>query len=293
MGQKLAFLCLGAMGHPMAGHLARAGHTLTVYNRTRARAESWVSEYGGRLAETPAEAARGVDGVLVCSGNDDDVREVLLGSAGALTGLGRGALVVDHTTASPAFARELAGIGAERELVVLDAPVSGGQEGAQRGALTIMVGGEEADFARAELLFSCYAKTARWMGPAGCGQLAKLVNQICIAGVIQGLAEGLHFGRLAGLDLERVVDVISKGAAGSWQMENRASHMIEGRFDFGFAVDWMRKDLGFALDEARRSGARLPLTAFVDQLYAEVQARGGGRLDTSSLASLLSPDPKA
>ncbi len=271
----------------MAGHLARAGHTLGVWNRTRSRAEAWVAEHGGRVGATPAEAARGACFVFCCTGDDAALRAVALGPDGALAGLAAGALFVDHTTASPGLARELAGAGAERGIAVLDAPVSGGEEGARRGVLTIMVGGDARDFARAEPLIACYAKSATLMGPHGSGQLTKLVNQICIAGVVEGLAEGLHFARRAGLDVRRVIDVISQGAAGSWQMTNRAASMIEGRFDFGFAVDWMRKDLGFALAEARTSGARLPLTALVDQLYAELQARGRGRLDTSSLITLL------
>jgi 3-hydroxyisobutyrate dehydrogenase-like beta-hydroxyacid dehydrogenase len=287
MGESVAFLCLGAMGGPMAGHLARAGHAVTVWNRTRSRAEAWLAEHGGRAAATPAEAARGARFVFCCTGDDEALRAVALGPEGAFAGLGAGALFVDHTTASPGLARELARVGAARGAAVLDAPVSGGEEGARRGALTIMAGGNAADFARAEPLLAAYATSATLMGPHGAGQLTKLVNQICIAGVLAGLAEGLHFARRAGLDPVRVVDVVSRGAAGSWQMTNRAHTMAEGRFDFGFAVDWMRKDLGFALAEARRSGARLPATALVDQLYAELQARGRGRLDTSSLITLF------
>jgi 3-hydroxyisobutyrate dehydrogenase len=287
MGERVAFLCLGAMGAPMAAHLLRAGHEVRVWNRTRERAERFVAEHGGSLAATPAGAARGAGTVLACTGDDAALRSITLGAEGAFAALEPGALFVDHTTASPGLAVELARAGEARGLLVLDAPVSGGVEGARQGRLTVMAGGSEEAFERARPLFATYAKTAVRIGPAGSGQLAKLVNQICIAGVVQGLAEGLHFARQAGLDAARVVEVISKGAAGSWQMEHRAASMLEGRFDFGFAVDWMRKDLGFALAEARGRGARLPLTALVDQLYALVQARGGGRLDTSSLITLL------
>jgi len=285
--EKIAFLCLGAMGYPMAGHLARAGHALRVYNRTAARAAAFVGEHGGRAAATPAEAARGADVVLVCTGNDDDLRQVVAGPAGALAEMAPGALLVDHTTASARLARELAERAAAAGVGFLDAPVSGGEEGARQGTLTVMAGGEPEAFARARPVLGRYARTLVHMGPAGAGQLTKMVNQVCIAGVIEGLAEGLAFARRAGLDPLRVVEVISKGAAQSWQMDRRAPTMIEGRFDFGFAVDWMRKDLAMALDEARRNGARLPLAGLVDQLYAEVQRRGGGRLDTSSLMTLL------
>jgi 3-hydroxyisobutyrate dehydrogenase-like beta-hydroxyacid dehydrogenase len=287
VAERVAFLCLGAMGAPMAGHLARAGHRLAVWNRTRARSERFAEEHGARVAATPAEAARGADFVFCCTGDDAALRAVALGPEGALAGLAAGSLLVDHTTASPGLARELAREAASRGVGFLDAPVSGGVEGAQRGTLTVMAGGEARDFARGEPLLACYAKSATLLGPHGAGQLTKLVNQICIAGVVEGLAEGLHFARRAGLDLERVIGVVSQGAAGSWQLTNRARSMAEGRFDFGFAVDWMRKDLGFALAEARASGARLPLTALVDQLYAELQARGRGRFDTSSLITLL------
>jgi 3-hydroxyisobutyrate dehydrogenase-like beta-hydroxyacid dehydrogenase len=290
-GGDVAFLCLGAMGRPMAGHLARAGHRIAVWNRTRSRAEAFVAEHGGRAAASPADAARGARFVYCCTADDDALRALALGPDGAFQGLAARALFVDHTTASPGLARELARAGAERGIAVLDAPVSGGEEGARRGALTIMAGGDADDFARAEPLLSAYAKSATLMGPHGAGQLTKLVNQICIAGVVEGLAEGLHFAGRAGLDLARVIDVVSQGAAGSWQMTNRARTMAEGRFDFGFAVDWMRKDLGFALAEARANGARLPQTALVDQLYAELQARGRGRLDTSSLITLLDGAP--
>ena len=289
MPENVAFLCLGAMGYPMAGHLARAGHAVQVYNRTRPVAERWAKEHPGRVASAPADAARGASFVFACTGDDAALREITLGPEGAFAELEPGAIFVDHTTASPDLARELARAGQERGLLVLDAPVSGGEEGARRGELTVMAGGDEAAFDRARLLVDAYARTFARLGPAGCGQLAKLVNQLCIAGVVQGLAEGLHFARCAGLDAARVVEVISQGAAGSWQMEHRAGTMIEGRYDFGFAVDWMRKDLGFALDEARRNGARLPVAALVDQFYAAVQARGGARLDTSSLLTLLEP----
>jgi 3-hydroxyisobutyrate dehydrogenase len=287
MPENVAFLCLGAMGYPMAGHLARAGHELRVYNRTGAVSERWANEHPGRRVASPREAARGAGFVFACTGDDAALREITLGPEGALGALERGAVFVDHTTASPGIARELAREGEARGLLVLDAPVSGGEEGARRGELTVMAGGDEEAFDRARPLVESYARTFARLGPAGSGQLAKLVNQICIAGIVQGLAEGLHFAGRAGLDASRVVEVISQGAAGSWQMENRAGSMIEGRYDFGFAVDWMRKDLGFALDEARRNGARLPVAALVDQLYAAVQARGGSRLDTSSLLTLL------
>lgn len=287
MAEKVAFLCLGAMGYPMAGHLARAGHTVRVYNRTREVAERWAGEHAGAVGASPAEAAADARFVFACTGDDAALREITLGPQGAFAALEPGAVFVDHTTASPALARELQRAGAERSLEVLDAPVSGGEEGARRGALTVMAGGSEETFEHVRPLVEAYASTFALLGPAGSGQLTKLVNQICIAGVVQGLAEGLHFARCAGLDPLRVVEVISRGAAGSWQMEHRARTMIAGRYDFGFAVDWMRKDLGFALSEARRSGAMLPLAALVDQLYAAVQARGGGRLDTSSLLKLL------
>ena len=278
---NIAFLGLGVMGYPMAGHLARAGHAITVYNRTAAKAEAWVAEHGGRSAATPAEAADGQDVVLTCVGNDDDLRAVTLGKGGALAAMRPGALFVDHTTVSATIARELA--AARGDLLVLDAPVSGGQAGAVNGALTIMCGGTPEAFAAAEPVLAAYAKRTGHMGPAGSGQLTKMVNQICIAGVLQGLSEALAFARAAGLDEGAVVDVISKGAAQSWQMDNRAATMARREFDFGFAVDWMRKDLGLVLAEASRAGLGLPLTALVDQFYADVQAMGGGRQDTSSL----------
>ena len=287
MTSKVAFIGLGVMGYPMAGHLAAAGHEVTVFNRTQATAERWTKEHKGSLAATPAEAARNADAVFACVGNDDHVREVTLGPDGAFQTMKKGAVYVDHTTASAAIARELDGAAAERGLGFLDAPVSGGQAGAENGVLTVMVGGTTEAFAKAEPLIQHFARFVRLLGPAGSGQLAKMVNQICIAGVVEGLAEGLHFAEQAGLDSTAVVDVISKGAAQSWQMGNRAATMIEDRFDFGFAVDWMRKDLGIALDEARQNGAHLPLTALVDQFYGEVQAIGGKRWDTSSLIARL------
>jgi len=283
----VAFLCLGAMGAPMAGHLARAGHEVAVYNRTASRAAAWVAEHGGRAAATPAEAARGARFVFACTGADADLRAITLGEAGAFSALARGAVFVDHTTASPAIARELEAAAAARGAHFLDAPVSGGQDGAKRGALTVMVGGDADALERARPLLAAHAKNVTWMGPAGAGQLTKLVNQICLAGLIQSLAEGLAFAERAGLDPRRVVEVISKGAAQSWQMDHRAATMIEGRFDFGFAVDWMRKDLALALAEAERCGAELPAATLVDAFYAELQRSGGGRLDTSSLVTRL------
>ncbi|MEX1148201.1 MAG: NAD(P)-dependent oxidoreductase [Sphingomonadales bacterium] len=287
MGQTVAFIGLGVMGYPMAGHLATAGHTVTVFNRTASKADQWTAEYGGRGVRTPAEAAAGADMVFACVGNDDHLRAVTLGPDGAFDAMAKDAIFVDHTTASAAAARQLHGQARARGLHFLDAPVSGGQAGAKNGALTVMVGGDAEPFARAEPLIGHFARFCRLLGPAGSGQLAKMVNQICIAGVVEGLAEGLHFAESAGLDVTQVVEVISKGAAQSWQMDNRAATMIEGNFDFGFAVDWMRKDLGIALDEGRRTGAHLPLTALVDQFYGEVQSLGGSRWDTSSLIARL------
>jgi len=275
------------MGGPMAAHLAEAGYEVVVYNRTAARAEAWVAANGGRMAASPAEAVADAAFVFACSGNDDDLRAVTRGPGGAFEALPRGAVFVDHTTASAAIARELDAAARGRGASFLDAPVSGGEEGAQRGTLTVMAGGDAGSFDRVRPLFDCYAANATWMGPAGSGQLTKMVNQVCIAGILEGLAEGLAFAERAGLDPARVVEVISRGAAQSWQMDHRASTMIEGRFDFGFAVDWMRKDLAIALDEAARNGARLPLAQLVDGFYQAVQARGGGRLDTSSLITLL------
>lgn len=275
------------MGFPMAGHLKRAGHDVAVFNRTATKAQQWADQYGGRIGSTPAEAVLGAQFVMLCVGNDDDVRAVAYGEHGALNSMSAGSVLVDHTTASADLARELAAACAQRGIGFLDAPVSGGQAGAQNGALTIMVGGEPINFSRAEPVLKHYAKSVRLLGPAGSGQLAKMVNQICIAGVVQGLAEALHFANCAGLDTKAVLDVISKGAAQSWQMENRGYTMVDGQFDFGFAVDWMRKDLSITLNEARRNGAQLPVTALVDQFYSEVQALGGGRQDTSSLIRRL------
>jgi 3-hydroxyisobutyrate dehydrogenase-like beta-hydroxyacid dehydrogenase len=283
----VAFIGLGVMGYPMAGHLARAGYRTRVYNRTHPRAVAWAGEYPGVACDSPAAAARGADVVLLCVGNDDDVRSVVYGDAGVMAGLSNGAVLVDHTTASAELAQELADAASQRGAGFLDAPVSGGQAGAQRGQLTIMVGGAAETFASIEAVLLTYAKAVRLMGPCGSGQLTKMVNQICIAGVLQGLSEGLHFAEQAGLDVLAVVDVISKGAAQSWQMENRSPTMARREFDFGFAVDWMRKDLGMALAAGRRLQARLPLTALVDQFYADVQAFGGGRMDTSSLIERL------
>jgi 3-hydroxyisobutyrate dehydrogenase-like beta-hydroxyacid dehydrogenase len=284
---KLAFLGLGVMGYPMAGHLARNGHEVTVYNRTAAKAADWVKEYGGRSAPTPASAAQGADIVFVCVGNDDDLREVVNGADGALGGMVTGGILVDHTTASADIARELHGIAKAKGVAFLDGPVSGGQAGAVNGKLTIMVGGEAAPFERAKPAMDCYGRAVTLMGPVGSGQLTKMVNQICIAGLVQALSEGINFAKAAGLDTDKVIEVISKGAAQSWQMENRAQTMAKGEFEFGFAVDWMRKDLSICLAEARRNKAALPVTAVVDQFYARVQARGGNRWDTSSLIDLL------
>ena len=287
---KTAFVGLGVMGYPMAGHLAAKGHEVTVYNRTRTKAEAWVDEHGGALAETPAQAAAGRDFVFVCVGNDDDVRSVVHGDDGALAGMDDGAVLVDHTTDSADLARELDAAARERGVGFVDAPVSGGQAGAENGVLTVMCGGETAVFDRAAPVVESYARAVTLMGPAGAGQLTKMVNQICIAGLVQGLSEAMNFAARADLDCDLVTDVISKGAAGSWQMENRARTMARGEFEFGFAVDWMRKDLAIALAEAERNGARLPTTALIDKFYAHVQARGGGRWDTSSLIHLLAND---
>ena len=283
MGKRVAFIGLGVMGAPMAGHLARAGHDVVVFNRTERRAAAWVEEHGGRMAPSPAAAAKGADAVFCCVGKDSHLAEVTVGDEGALSGMEAGSVLVDHTTASGTIARELGRRALAQEVGFVDAPVSGGQAGAEQGKLTVMAGGRAEDFEKVEPLLSCYAAHARLLGPIGSGQLAKMVNQICIAGVLEGLAEGLHFAEQAGLDPAAVFDVISKGAAQSWQMDNRGQTMIDGQFDFGFAVDWMRKDLALALDEARGNGAQLPVAALVDQLYAEVQAMGGNRWDTSSL----------
>jgi len=287
MGEKLAFIGLGVMGYPMAGHLQRAGHEVTVFNRTAPKAVDWVEAYGGALAATPALAAADASIVFVCVGNDDDVREIAYGEDGIFAGMAKGALFVDHTTASANLARELDAAAKTKGFGFLDAPVSGGQAGAENGALTVMMGGEQAGFDRAAPVIDAYAKMRKLLGPAGSGQLTKMVNQICIAGVVQGLSEGLHFAKAAGLDGRAVVEVISKGAAQSWQMENRFETMLDGKFDYGFAVDWMRKDLAICLDEARRNGSHLPIAALVDQFYSEVQAMGGRRWDTSSLIARL------
>jgi len=287
---KVAFIGLGVMGYPMAGHLMARGYDITVYNRTAATAEAWVAEHKGSSAATPRQAAEGAAFVFCCVGNDDDLRAVVLGDDGAFAGMRTGATLIDHTTTSADVARELAEIGQGRGLGFLDAPVSGGQAGAEGGQLTIMVGGAAALFDAARPAMDCYGKAVTLMGPCGAGQLTKMVNQICIAGLVQGLAEGMNFAARAGLDGYLVLDVISKGAAQSWQMENRGATMLRGEFEFGFAVDWMRKDLGICLDEANRNGARLPGTALVDQFYKTVQARGGARFDTSSLMLLLAKD---
>jgi len=285
---KVAFLGLGVMGYPMAGHLkTKGGHDVTVYNRTAAKSDKWVAQFGGKSAPTPRQAAEGQDFVMCCVGNDDDLRQVTLGADGAFSGMTKGALFVDHTTASAEIARELYKAGKERGVDVIDAPVSGGQAGAENGVLTVMCGGDADVFARAEPVIAAYARACNLLGSPGAGQLAKMVNQICIAGVVQGLSEGLHFAKKAGLDIEKLIATISKGAAQSWQMENRYKTMTDGKFDFGFAVDWMRKDLGICLSEARRNGAHLPVTALVDQFYSEVQSMGGKRWDTSSLIALL------
>ncbi|HEX7249549.1 MAG TPA: NAD(P)-dependent oxidoreductase [Burkholderiales bacterium] len=289
---KVAFLGLGVMGYPMAGHLLKkGGHDVTVYNRTRSKAEQWAKEYGGKHAATPREAAKDCDFVMMCVGNDDDLRSVVYGDNGALAGMKKGAILVDHTTASAMVAREICEKAKAMGIGFVDAPVSGGQAGAQNGQLGIMCGGEDAVFAKAKPVIDVYAKMAALIGGPGAGQLTKMVNQICIAGLVQGLSEGLAFAKKSGLDVEKVISVISKGAAQSWQMENRWKQMNEVKFDgFGFAVDWMRKDLGICLEEAKKTGARLPVTALVDQFYAHIQARGGRRWDTSSLMHLLMKD---
>lgn len=287
MGERVAFIGLGVMGYPMAGHLAAGGHEVTVYNRSSDKAAKWVEEHGGNSAATPKEAAAAADYIFICVGNDDDLRSVTTGADGAFHGMAKGAVVVDNTTASSDVAKELHAAAAEKGCGFLDAPVSGGQAGAENGVLTVMVGGDEDVYAKAAPLIDCYARMCQLMGPSGSGQLTKMVNQICIAGLVQGLSEGLHFAKQAGLDGEAVVDVISKGAAQSWQMENRYKTMIAGEFEHGFAVDWMRKDLSICLDTARRIGAKLPVAALVDQFYAEVQDMGGKRWDTSSLIARL------
>ena len=285
---KVAFLGLGVMGYPMARHLKnKGGHDVTVYNRTTAKADKWVAQHGGKRALTPREAAEGQDFVMACVGNDDDLRQVALGKDGAFAAMKKGAVFVDHTTASAEIARDLFAEAEKAGFDFIDAPVSGGQAGAENGQLTVMCGGEDAAFARAQPVIMAYAKACNLLGPAGSGQLAKMVNQICIAGLVQGLAEGLHFAKRAGLDIEKLIATISKGAAQSWQMENRYKTMTDGKFDFGFAVDWMRKDLGICLGEARKNGAHLPVTALVDQFYSEIQKMGGKRWDTSSLIARL------
>ncbi|MEM7526555.1 MAG: NAD(P)-dependent oxidoreductase [Pseudomonadota bacterium] len=283
----VSFLGLGVMGYPMAGHLAAKGHTVKVYNRTAAKAEKWAGEHGGSHGVTPREAAAGSEIVFACVGNDDDLRSVVLGEDGAFAGMAAGTVFVDHTTASANVARELHALGKSQGIDFIDAPVSGGQAGAENGVLTVMCGGDEAPYAKAEPVIAAFARSCRLLGSSGAGQLTKMVNQICIAGLVQGLSEGLNFAQAAGLDGRAVVDVISKGAAGSWQMENRYETMLDDKFEFGFAVDWMRKDLGICLEEAKSNGARLPVTALVDQFYGEVQDMGGGRWDTSSLIRRL------
>jgi 3-hydroxyisobutyrate dehydrogenase len=288
---KVAFIGLGVMGYPMAGHLAKRGnHDVTVFNRTSAKADKWISEHGGKTAPTPRAAAEGADFVFTCVGNDEDLRSVTVGTNGAFAGMKKGAIFIDNTTASAIVARELYEAAKSGGFGSLDAPVSGGQAGAENGQLSVMVGGDTDAFERAKPLISCYAKMVGLMGPAGSGQLTKMVNQLCIAGVVQGLAEGIHFAKKAGLDVEKVIGVISKGAAQSWQMENRYKTMAAGKFDFGFAVDWMRKDMAITLQEARKNGAKLPVAALVDQFYSEVQAMGGRRWDTSSLIARLERD---
>lgn len=287
MKQKVAFLGLGVMGYPMAGHLSRKGFEVTVYNRTAARAESWINEFSGQMAATPAEAASGAAIVFACVGQDEDVRAITVGAQGAFEVLNKDAIFVDHTTASAALARELAEHCQQHGFHFIDAPVSGGQQGAENGRLTVMCGGEESAFTKVAPVIECYAQSVKLLGPPGSGQLCKMVNQVCIAGLVQGLAEGLHFAQAAGLDANEVIEVISKGAAQSWQMENRHKTMLANEFEHGFAVDWMRKDLDIVLQEARRNGSQLPVTALVDQFYADVQAAGGGRWDTSSLLTRL------
>jgi 3-hydroxyisobutyrate dehydrogenase len=285
---KVAFLGLGVMGYPMAGHLkTKGGQDVTVYNRTTGKAEKWVAQHGGRNAPTPKQAAEGQDFVMCCVGNDNDLREVTLGANGAFAGMAKGAVFVDHTTASAEIARELSSEAKKRGFDFVDAPVSGGQAGAENGVLTVMCGGEQGPYGRAEKVIAAYARMCKLIGPVGAGQLTKMVNQICIAGLVQGLAEGIHFAKKAGLDVEAVIATISKGAAQSWQMENRYKTMNEGKFDFGFAVDWMRKDLSICIGEARKNGANLPVATLIDQFYAEVQKMGGRRWDTSSLIARL------
>ncbi len=287
MTSKVAFIGLGVMGFPMAGYISKAGHDVTVYNRTSAKADKWVQTYKGKTAATPAEAAKDADFVFTCVGNDNDLREVTIGSDGAFQNVKKGAVFIDNTTASAKVARELFNTATTKGFGFLDAPVSGGQAGAENGALTVMVGGEQSDYDKAESVIDCYSKKIKLLGPSGSGQLAKMVNQICIAGLVQGLSEGIRFGQNAGLKVEDVIEVISKGAAQSWQMENRFKTMIDDKFDYGFAVDWMRKDLGIAMEEAKSNGSKLPVTEIVDKYYEQVQKNGGNRFDTSSLITLL------
>ena len=283
MSHKVAFIGLGVMGFPMAGYISKAGHDVTVYNRTSAKADKWTGTYKGKTAATPAEAAKDADFIFTCVGNDNDLREVTTGSDGAFQNVKKGAVFIDNTTASAQVARELFNTATEKGFGFLDAPVSGGQAGAENGALTVMVGGQQSDFEKAEPIIDCYSKKIKLLGSAGSGQLAKMVNQICIAGLVQGLSEGLRFGQNAGLNVEDVVEVISKGAAQSWQMENRFKTMLDDKFDYGFAVDWMRKDLKIAMDEAKKNNSPLPITKLIDEYYGEVQKMGGQRWDTSSL----------
>jgi len=284
---KVAFIGLGVMGLPMAGHLATAGHDVTVYNRNAQKAQAWVKEFGGRACATPREAAQGAQIVFACVGNDDDLRSIVLGADGAFAGMSAGATFVDHTTASALIARELSALAKQKSLRFIDAPVSGGQAGAVNGMLTVMCGGDAAEFAAVKDVIAVMARAVTLVGPAGAGQLAKMVNQICIAGLVQGLSEGIAFGQAAGLDMKQVIEVIGKGAAQSWQMDNRGNTMVDDKFEFGFAVDWMRKDLGLVMDECNRHGARVPTIALIDQFYADVQKMGGGRWDTSSLIKRL------
>ena len=283
MSCNVAFIGLGVMGYPMAGYISKGGHNVTVFNRTKSKAEKWIKEYKGKMADTPAEAAKDAEYIFTCVGNDNDLREVTFGDNGAFKTIKKGAVYIDNTTASATIAREIHEYAKKNGFGALDAPVSGGQAGAENGALTVMIGGDQADFDKAKDKIDCYSKKMKLLGKAGCGQLAKMVNQICIAGLVQGLSEGINFGIKAGLKMEDVIEVISKGAAQSWQMENRYKTMIDDKFDFGFAVDWMRKDLKIAMDEAKNNGSLLPVTELVDKYYAEVQNMGGNRLDTSSL----------
>ncbi len=283
MSCNVAFIGLGVMGYPMAGYISKGGHNVTVFNRTKSKAEKWIKEYKGKMAETPAEAAKDAEYIFTCVGNDNDLREVTFGDKGAFKTIKKGSIYIDNTTASATIAREIYDYAKKNGFGALDAPVSGGQAGAENGALTVMIGGDQADFDKAKDKIDCYSKKMKLLGDAGCGQLAKMVNQICIAGLVQGLSEGINFGMKAGLNMEDVIEVISKGAAQSWQMENRYKTMIDDKFDFGFAVDWMRKDLKIAMDEAKNNGSLLPVTELVDKFYGEVQGLGGNRWDTSSL----------